>query len=231
MTIETAQQTIDELSSKPTDELTPAEKGKLTRAQNTIAEAEEAAAEAAAKQAVSATGIAMPKGLYGKLWWVQVHVGHVEKTGRVNFGKANYKHMQEHGLLKVLKPLLEQAQLVFLPVGSEHSRDGNHTFVDVTYRLADIESGDTLDITLPSEGVDSQDKGTNKALTNGMKYALQKVFLIPTEQIDDVEGSDEAHNTASTAGAKAAKKPTERAEKLTARALTAVNQGASARTR
>lgn len=139
---------------------------------------------------------AKPRGLFPKIAWVQAQVGHVEKTGEVRFGSTKFKHMQEHGLLAVLKPLLSEVGLVVFPSITTTTRDGNHTFVAGELHVIDAETGQGITASFANEGVDNQDKATNKAMTGFMKYALQKFFLVPTEDIDDNETVD----TDSTAG-------------------------------
>ena len=168
-----------------------------------------------------------------KLAWVQACVTDVAKTGHVSFGSTEYDHFQEHGLLEVLKPLLNKARAGYIFDQVEHERDGNHTTIEVLITLYDAdlpredpEWGVTERFT--SEGTDNQDKGTNKALTNAVKYGLQKMFGVPTDKVDDVEGSDDAHNTPSES--KGRKKETkkvsaQRAEKLQAAAMAAVESG------
>lgn len=232
MTDDDAQAKIEEIEAIPEADRTPQQKAALTRARKQIDQAIEAAAAEAAEDAVNELEIPIPDSLVGRLWWVQMHVGHVEKTGKVKIEKFNvsYKHMQEHGLLKVLKPLMAKAYLAFYPTSVTTERAGNHVFAQITYELANALTGETKQVgPFDSEGVDNQDKATNKAFTNGMKYALQKVFLVPTEDIDDVDNNDDTISTAGdrkrkpAANQQAITNP--KAMELTARALEAVNEG------
>lgn len=174
-------------------------------------------AEEAAAQELSdieaAVKAANPTGVQAKIGFIQTHIGDVKKTGRVSFGNSNYAHMQEHGLIEVLRPFLRALHLSLHADVPQRERNGNHTFVSGTLVVVDndevpflthadgspivVEGSHTipnpvreLHLHFPNEGVDSQDKGTNKALTGWMKYALQKTFLIPTDKIDDNDQLD-----------------------------------------
>jgi hypothetical protein len=59
----------------------------------------------------------------------------------------------------------------------------------VEYTLYDGESGEEMKFTILGQGEDSGDKGTYKAMTGATKYALMKLFLIPTG--DDPENDTE----------------------------------------
>lgn len=150
-----------------------------------------------------------PTGAAAKLAYIQQRVQNVDKTGEVSFGKTRYKHMQEHGLLEVLKPLIREVNAaIVLDVVDSH-REGNHSFIDARITLIDPElSADDVNYAVsaryPNEAIDSSDKASNKALTNANKYALQKFFQVPTEAIEDIEGYNEestaaAHKKASSA--------------------------------
>ena len=144
--------------------------------------------------------------LHGKIAWVQQHVGQVEKTGNVSFGGTSFDVMQEHGLIQVLRPLWRVVGLSVIggAIGpSSHNRSGNSAIVDFALTVTDITTGEAIVRWYPNEGVDKADKAFNKAYTGGMKYALQKFFLVPTMSIDDNETLD----VESTRGAGAAAAP------------------------
>lgn len=163
-------------------------------------------------------------------WIYQQITTAVAKTGEVNFKATSYKHFQEHGVLAIVKPLLADANAGLLVDFIDHTREGNHSFATVLLSLFDPELPSdnpnyAITARFPCEGVDSSDKGINKMLTNGHKYALQKFFGIPTDAVDDVEGSDEHHNTASTAKAKPNQIHARSAAKIRATAQEMVDKG------
>lgn len=205
-----------------------------TAAQKKKAAEEAAAAEAAGNGSVSEeTAVAEgwePTGAAAKLAYIQTHIRNVEKTGRNEHHKYNY--FQEHGLLDLLRPMLRtlHCAIVPSPTGISYSREGNRAivtgyldFIDTDqsphYTTSDGKpvvssvSGEPIEnpayrvrAFFTNEGVDQQDKATNKALTGWMKYALQKLFAVPTEQVDDADHSDVRAAAQATAGAPAPRK-------------------------
>jgi hypothetical protein len=135
-----------------------------------------------------------PEGAAAKLAYIQTHIRNVEKTG-VN-QHHGYNYFQEHGLMDLLRPMLRELRcaLVASP-GEAWERDGNRITIQGTLRFIDTEAApDSPDREIRAqfvnEGVDTQDKATNKALTGWMKYALQKFFAVPTQEVADADHSD-----------------------------------------
>jgi hypothetical protein len=218
MTDEDARAKLDELLAKPEDDRTPAEKGQITRLTKQLEDEANDQANTFKPEVELST-------VDEKLAWVQAHVGAVEKTGTVAFGRTTYKHMQEHGLIGILRPLLAAVGCSVRCGCVSIDREGNHVILELRLTFTDG-SGDEISERYYSEGVDQGDKAINKALTNGNKYALQKFFQIPTDKVDDVEGSDEANNQASTRGRKAAAPPVDtEADEITKRALSLASEG------
>lgn len=53
--------------------------------------------------------------------------------------------------------------------------------IKTVYRFVNIDStNEYIETTVFSEGIDSQDKGSGKAMTYGDKYALMKAYKIST---------------------------------------------------
>lgn len=133
-----------------------------------------------------------PKGVHAKLEAIVAEVGHVDKTGKIAFGKTKYDYMQEHGLLALLKPLWHKYGVTFV-VGladpAAVTQQGNLATVTVEAVLTDVETGETIEALYCGQGADQGDKATNKALTGANKYALQKFFQVPTEQIEDADAT------------------------------------------
>ena len=130
--------------------------------------------------------------LWSKIAWVQHHVTHVEKTGNVSFGNTKFKHMQEHGLIEVLRPLCRAIGLsyTFGMVPGGWKSEGNSYYVECKLTVTDTATGQQTEAHFVNVGVDNADKGFNKAYTGAMKYGLQKFFAVPTEGIDDNETVD-----------------------------------------
>jgi hypothetical protein len=129
------------------------------------------------------------KGLAAKIAWVQQNVGHVEKTGVVNFGGTSFRAMQEHGLLNVLRPLWRVAGLSVTGGSVEPGAwraENNQYFVDWAITVQNVDNPTEVMVRYyPNVGNDKGDKGLNKAMTAANKYGLQKFFQVPTQEIDD----------------------------------------------
>lgn len=156
--------------------------------------------------------IGLPIGAPAKLAYIQTHLSNVEKTGRNDHHKYNY--MQEHGLIDLLRPYLRQLNCtIVVSPANRLERDSNRvtligslTFIDADQHPYFLDANglplpgsDGAPVLNPlfsvsgnfaGEGVDAQDKSTNKAHTSWQKYALQKFFLVPTEHVDDSDSDD-----------------------------------------
>ena len=133
------------------------------------------------------------KSLHYKIGLVQHNVAAVDKTGKVDFGEGakrnKYDHMQEHGLIGVLRDLLEAVKVGYYGgcVSPSWTQNGNIWAVDYALTVFDMESDAEITRYYPNVGVDSSDKGLNKAYTGASKYALQKFFSIPTQGLPEQE--------------------------------------------
>jgi len=178
------------------------------------------------------------KGLHAKIAWVQHNVLHVEKTGKVSFGNTSFSAMQEHGLIGVARALWRAAGLSVIGGCTDPGafrKDGNQYFVDWALTVSDVDSDASIVRYYPNVGNDSNDKGLNKAMTAANKYALQKFFQIPTQEIDDNDASVITETIAATPAAQAvgatvhemsSRKPSEEdIAKLTATLGSAVQDG------
>jgi hypothetical protein len=157
--------------------------------------------------------LAKPKGAAAKLAYIQTHLSNVEKTGRNEHHKYNY--MQEHGLIDLLRPFLRamNCSVVLSPANDVQRTDnrvvviGSLTFTDADanpYVTAEdgrsfvfdangmpiLNLDRSITANFAGEGIDPQDKATNKAHTGFAKYALQKFFLVPTEHVDDSDSEE-----------------------------------------
>lgn len=70
------------------------------------------------------------------------------------------------------------------------------TRIKTVYRFVNVdEPTDFIETTVFSEGFDSQDKGSGKAMTYGDKYALMKAYKISTGDDPDATASEEVKYT------------------------------------
>jgi|GEM_PF-4203127 len=135
--------------------------------------------------------------LIRKLAEVMGSVGHVPKSGRNSF--HNYDYATEADIVAAVRTGMSDRGLMLIPSVQktewcvvERAKGGKDRLCTLTvrYTLHDGDSGEKLEFDVVGEGQDAGDKATYKAFTGATKYALLKLFLIPTG--DDPE-RDEGH--------------------------------------
>lgn len=129
--------------------------------------------------------------IYKKILAVMSDIEYLKKDDHVKFGSTNYKAISEEKVTSAVRASLLKNGLVMFPIHQEHKRDGNLSTVDVTYRLADSDSAEYVDIVSSGTGADTQDKGVGKAMTYAYKYAMLRTFAIPTGEDPDKISSEE----------------------------------------
>ena len=139
------------------------------------------------------------KNLYQRIAAVMQDVQRLQKDKQVGENNYAYKAMSEEKVTSVIRAAMITHGLVILPVGQSHSLTDysrlqkvvSISAVDVTYKLVNVDNPAEFEMIVSSgTGVDSQDKGVGKAMTYSMKYALLRLFMIPTGN-----DPDEVHNT------------------------------------
>lgn len=151
--------------------------------------------------------------IYQRMAAITAELKAVEKDLTVQTTKtSSYKAVSERGILDAVKPLEEKYGVYSYPVSREvlesnliqsetvyEDNKGNKTTTPKTaymtriktvYRFINIDNpADFMETTTFAEGIDSQDKGSGKAMTYADKYALMKSYKISTgEDVD--EGTD-----------------------------------------
>ena len=151
--------------------------------------------------------------IYQRMAAITAELKAVEKDLIVQTTKtSSYKAVSERGILDAVKPLEEKYGVYSYPVAREvlesnliqnetvyEDNKGNKTTTPKTsymtriktvYRFINIDNpADFMETTTFAEGIDSQDKGSGKAMTYADKYALMKSYKISTgEDVD--EGTD-----------------------------------------
>ena len=129
------------------------------------------------------------------------------ETGR---GKASYKAVSERDIIDAVKPLEGKYGIYSYPASreiiestmleNESEYQGKiskkTTFferIKTVYRFVNIDNPEEyIETTTFAEGIDSQDKGSGKAMTYGDKYALMKMYKISTGDDPDQESSGDA---------------------------------------
>lgn len=145
-------------------------------------------------------------------------VRYVKETGKNDF--HGYKYASDEDFLILVQPALADVGLCLLPSVTEvrtleHSPDKKgapryRTELVQTWELLHV-SGESRMLSVPACGLDSEDKGTYKALTGALKYLVRHLLLIPTgadpERVRGDEGEPTAQAPISVPGARKAAQP------------------------
>ncbi len=136
-------------------------------------------------------------GLYRKLHAIMSEVDYIQKDKTNTF--FNYRYASEAAIKARLHESLVKHGVLFFPVNieirnrtdytSDKGKRSSLTDVRLTYRFIDIETGESQIGTCEGTGDDGADKGTYKAITGALKYALTSTFLIETG--DDPEDDEQ----------------------------------------
>lgn len=151
--------------------------------------------------------------IYQRMAAVTAELKAIEKDLTVQTTKtSSYKAVSERAILDAVKPLEEKYGIYSYPVCREvlesnliqnetvyEDAKGNKTITPKTsymtriktvYRFVNIDKPeDFIETTTFAEGIDTQDKGSGKAMTYADKYALMKSYKMSTgEDVD--EGTD-----------------------------------------
>lgn len=140
----------------------------------------------------------------------------VAKNLEVTTGKSSYKAVSERDILDAVKPAENRYGVYSYPVSRDvlesnlletvkefTDKSGNTTVTKSTtfmtriktvYRFVNVDKPEEFIETVTfAEGIDSQDKGSGKAMTYADKYALMKGYKISTGEDPDLIGSKEDH--------------------------------------
>jgi hypothetical protein len=140
--------------------------------------------------------------LVKKLAKVMHEVKYIQKKGFNKFN--NYHYATESDVAEKVREVLAENYVMMIPNMTSHSvrehtnRKGFIEYivtVNMEFRFIDGETGESLVFNMVGEGQDAGDKGTYKAITGAQKYALMKVFMIPTGDDPEADnGVDERNN-------------------------------------
>lgn len=146
--------------------------------------------------------------IYQKMAAITAELRTVAKNLNVETTKGKgYKAVSEVDVLNAVRPLEEKYGIYSFPclrdvlesamLESETQYGKKTTFferIQTIYRFVNVDNpSEYLDTTTFAEGIDSQDKGSGKAMTYSDKYALMKAYKIRTGDDPDAEGSEEVH--------------------------------------
>jgi hypothetical protein len=137
-----------------------------------------------------------PMTLVAKLAQVMAAVERVAKRGHNDH--FNYDFATESDITAAIRAEMASRSLMLIPdvqsvsFREVNGRNGIQTIgqVLVKFTVKDGESGEEFSFQMPGEGQDSGDKCLPKAITSALKYALLKLFMIPTGDDPEREGKE-----------------------------------------
>ena len=126
-------------------------------------------------------------GLYAKMVKVMEQMERVPKRGYNDHFK--YQFVTDADVLDAVRAALVKQQIaLFVSFDGAERQDKGVTVGKFVLTFVDAETGQAHSVNWVGEGQDTQDKGSAKAATSAVKYALLKTFLISTG--DDVDDPD-----------------------------------------
>lgn len=146
-----------------------------------------------------------PKNIHQKMLEVMRQIQYLKKDDTVAFKSTSYKGLSEEKVTSTVRQAFLELGIVMYPIKQDSHRVGNLTTVNVTYRIANTDGDDYVDVVSTGEGADTQDKAAGKAMTYAYKYALLRTFAIPsgedTDKIHSAQLDKEIKEAASKAHA------------------------------
>ena len=148
--------------------------------------------------------------IYAKMLAIKNELGYVAKDQK-NSGQG-WKFRGIDQFLNAVKPLLDKHGVGMIPevaqyaeakfvVNEKTGKTAKNTHIVMKYTFF-AEDGSTISSSMPAEGVDPGDKGTNKALSAALKYCLIQTFSVPTEDMAEADKENPSVSGASKAPAK-----------------------------
>ena len=152
--------------------------------------------------------------IYQRMSAITAELQTVAKNLNVETGKGKgYKAVSERDVIDAVKPLEAKHGVYSYPASrrvlesaaleSESEWNGKVTKkttfferIETVYRFVNTDDPtDFIDTTTFAEGIDSQDKGSGKAMTYADKYALMKAYKISTGDDPDQTASEDVNYT------------------------------------
>ena len=129
--------------------------------------------------------------IYGLIGKAIGMIGAIGKDKRNQQQGFNYRGIDQ--VYNALNPVLAELGIFFVPEVLDMRRDErvNKNGTVLTYTILKMKytayapDGSHVEMTVMGEGMDTGDKGCNKAMSVAMKYAMFELFCIPTEEMKD----------------------------------------------
>lgn len=145
--------------------------------------------------------------IFEKLSNITNEISSVNKNLTVGQGKSSYKAVGEADILKVVKELEFKYRIYSYPANREvlestmytttndyGEKNNIFTRIKTVYRFVNIDKPEEYIETITfAEGIDTQDKGSGKAMTYADKYALMKSYKIITGEDPDQNPSEDGY--------------------------------------
>jgi len=145
--------------------------------------------------------------IFQRVHEVMKDVSHLQTDMTVSYGQSSYKALSESKVTSTLRLSMIKHGIAVYPmrydqsleiIRGEKSYNGQVTKtvtyltnLDSVYRFVNTDDPkDVIDVPSHAHGVDSQDKGPGKASTYAIKYALLRLFMIPSGDDPDQIHSD-----------------------------------------
>ena len=168
-----------------------------------------AAPKAEAKKTEEVIDIIKSMNIFQRMAAITAELGTVAKNLSVKAGGGSYKAVSERDIIDAVKPLEEKYRVYSYPSNrvilesdtmlNERTKSTSFfTRVQTEYTFINIDKPEERFATIVfSEGIDTGDKGSGKAMTYADKYALMKAYKISTGDDPDQNASEENSYTRS----------------------------------
>ena len=134
-------------------------------------------------------------------------------ASRMDSAGMHYNYLSERTLTTTVRPHMQELGLVAVPVKTESKtishlvgeKDGKPRYVLLTeeskqYLVMDVESGDSITISVEGSGADTMDKGTNKAETCAKKNFYKELLNLPSPDREDPDNTPSVSDDGATNG-------------------------------
>jgi len=120
---------------------------------------------------------------------VMAEVGHVQKTGKNEYGRG-YTYASDADLLRALQPAMAKHGLAIMPTGTAATNDGKTVRVVMDYLLVHS-GGGSVALQTACDCGNNTDKAILAASTGCYKYVLRQTFAVPTgDDPDQYDGGN-----------------------------------------
>jgi hypothetical protein len=144
--------------------------------------------------------------LYAKIVNVMKVVPSIQKDGLVDYtskktgAKTKYDYIKAETVIGKVRSAMAKEGLIMYPIRTTMiDKQGSTVCLIVTYRIADSESKQFIEVQSIGAGMDSGDKHVYKAMTGAIKYALLQAFMIAVgwNDPDDISSDEYKDRTES----------------------------------